>query len=204
MQNISSKEDIERLELYNDAGYNLAHHSYTHLSASKSQFKLYKSDFIKADKKLFSLGLNNVIKQHRFPFLHYGDTHGKRVQLTSFINNYGYTIGYVTIDNFDWYINFKVLEIVRSGNEINFDNLRKMYIDALWNSITFYDNLAKKYLTRSPRHVLLLHENELAALFLGDLILYIKSEGWRIISSELAYQDSIGKITNVFEFDKQG
>ena len=81
MQNISSKEDVARLKLYADAGYKLAHHSFSHLSASKNEFEQYKIDFIKADKKLFSLGLNNVIKQHRFPFLHHGDTDKKRAQI---------------------------------------------------------------------------------------------------------------------------
>ena len=84
------------------------------------------------------------------------------------------------------------------------DNLKKLYIDALWHSITFYDDLANNYLKRSPKHVLLLHENELAALFLGDLIEHIESKGWKIISPEEAYTDSIANITKDLTFNKQG
>jgi len=204
MQNISSKDDLARLKQYDDAGYKLAHHSFSHMSASKNKFEQYKNDFIKADKMLSSLGLNNIIKQHRFPFLHHGDTYEKRAQIKNLLNENGYTIGYVTIDNFDWYINSKVVKAFKSGMQINFDNLKKLYIDALWHSITFYDDLAKDYLKRSPKHVLLLHENELAALFLGDLLEHIKSKGWKIISPEAAYKDSIANISKDLNFNKQG
>ena len=61
MQNISSKDDLARLKQYDDAGYKLAHHSFSHMSASKNKFEQYKNDFIKADKMLSSLGLNNII-----------------------------------------------------------------------------------------------------------------------------------------------
>ncbi len=204
MQNISSKDDLARLKQYDDAGYKLAHHSFSHQSASKITFEQYKNDFTKADKKLFSLGLSNVIKQHRFPFLHYGDTAKKREQIKNLLNENGYTHGYVTIDNFDWYINSKTVEAFKSGKQINFDNLKMLYIDALWHSITFYDDLAKEHLKRSPKHVLLLHENELAAFFLSDLIEHIKLKGWDIISPEVAYEDPIANIAKDLKFNKQG
>ena len=204
MQNIGSKKDVARLKQYADAGYKLAHHSFSHLSASKNNFEQYKNDFIKADKKLFLLGLNNVIKQHRFPFLHHGDTDKKRAKIKDLLNENGYSLGYVTVDNFDWYINSKAVEAFNNGKQIDFDNLKELYIDALWYSITFYDDLAKNYLKRSPKHVLLLHENELAALFLGDLIEHIKSKGWEIISPEVAYKDPIANIKKDLKFNKQG
>jgi hypothetical protein len=42
--------------------------------------------------------------------------------------------------------------------------------------------------------VLLLHENDLTALFLKDLIKHIRAQGWKIISIEEAYQDPIATI----------
>lgn len=51
--------------------------------------------------------------------------------------------------------------------------------------------LAREVLGRSPKHILLLHENDLAALFIGDLISKIREEGWKIISPVEAYQDQI-------------
>jgi hypothetical protein len=61
----------------------------------------------------------------------------------------------------------------------------------LWNAIKFYDTIARESLGRSPKHVLLLHENDLAALFIDALVQRIHAEGWTIITPREAYRDSI-------------
>ena len=55
-------------------------------------------------------------------------------------------------------------------------------------------SVAVKKLGRSPRHVLLLHENDLAALYLGDLVKKLRKTGWKIISPERAFQDPIASV----------
>jgi thiamine pyrophosphate-dependent acetolactate synthase large subunit-like protein len=74
----------------------------------------------------------------------------------------------------------------------------------LYESIEFYDAIAKKSLKRSPRHVLLLHENDAAALFVGDLIKHLRSKGWKIISPQQAYKDPIAKNFPQVVLHKQG
>ncbi len=54
------------------------------------------------------------------------------------------------------------------------------------------------------RHVLLLHENDLAALFLGDLIRLLISKGWKVISLEAAYADPISSDAPGVLFNNQG
>jgi hypothetical protein len=44
---------------------------------------------------------------------------------------------------------------------------------------------------RSPKHVLLLHEMDITALFVGDLADSLRAKGWDIISPEKAYTDDI-------------
>lgn len=104
----------------------------------------------------------------------------------------GYSNGYVTVDNADWYMDRMLQNAVKAGKKVNHDNLKQAYIDALWESIVFYDELAKKVIGRSPKHVLLLHENDLAALYINDLVDHIRSQGWVIISPLEAYRDPIG------------
>jgi peptidoglycan-N-acetylglucosamine deacetylase len=82
--------------------------------------------------------------------------------------------------------------------------LKSTYIEHLWNSIQFYDNAAKQHLGRSPKHVLLLHENDLAAKFLGDLIKHLRSKGWNIISPAEAYEDPIANELPDVLFNGQG
>ncbi|MBB3063701.1 hypothetical protein [Microbulbifer rhizosphaerae] len=116
----------------------------------------------------------------------------------------GYSNGYVTVDNYDWYINQLYLQYKSSGKKINSENMKELYIDLLWENIQFYDKLAKDILGRSPKHVLLLHENEIAALYLGNLIDRVRSKGWKIISPVEAYQDPLAGVNHDLPFSKQG
>lgn len=202
--NITSKSDNQRLNSYSSAGFHLAHHSHTHLSASKVEASSYLNDFDTAH--LILNQFNNVLKYHRHPYLHYGETASKRTRIESHLKNKGYDFGYVTVDNFDWYINSKLLSAKEQGLEVNYDKLGELYVDTLWEGIQFYDSLAQKNLNRDVKHVLLLHENEVAALFLGKLIEHIRSKGWEVITPQEAYSDPISDTYDAksFKFNKQG
>jgi len=129
----------------------------------------------------------------RFPFLDEGRDENTRDQLRSALDDMGYINGYVTVDNYDYYLEFLYQQALKENKKINYDLLQELYIEHLWESIQFYQNIALKTLGRSPKHVLLLHENDLAALFLDDLISFLRGEGWLIISPEEAYKDPIAQ-----------
>jgi hypothetical protein len=42
--------------------------------------------------------------------------------------------------------------------------------------------------------MLLLHETDLAALFIPDLVAALRKTGWRIVSADEAYRDPIGRL----------
>ncbi|MGE0180011.1 MAG: polysaccharide deacetylase, partial [Sphingomonas sp.] len=55
----------------------------------------------------------------------------------------------------------------------------------------FNDRIARETLGRSPAHVLLLHETDLAALFLADAVAALRARGWHIVSADEAFSDPI-------------
>lgn len=77
-------------------------------------------------------------------------------------------------------------------------------MNSLWETIEFYDGIAKKVLGRSPSHVLLLYENDMAALFVDDLVAHIRLKGWEIISPIEAYKDPISRMVPDVLFNNQG
>lgn len=82
--------------------------------------------------------------------------------------------------------------------------MKQVYVESLWSSIKFYDNIAQQVLGRSPKHILLLHENDLAALFIADLAEFIKAKGGKIISPQEAYTDPIADMVPDVLFNNQG
>ena len=72
---------------------------------------------------------------------------------------------------------------------MNRERLRRLYIGAQMSALEYHDELARLTLGRSPAHVLLLHETDLAALFLPDLVAEMRRRGWTIITADQAYAD---------------
>jgi peptidoglycan/xylan/chitin deacetylase (PgdA/CDA1 family) len=181
-----------RIASFAGAGHLIANHSHSHLDLHRVGTARFLEDMRIADATL--RGIPNLRKWFRYPFLHEGKTLEERDALRIALRQSGYFSAYVTVDNYDWYMDWLFQEAVRAGKAIDHDKLRDAYVDLLADSIEFYDALAREQLGRSPRHVLLLHENDLAALFIGDLVARLRRDGWEIISPELAYADPIAAI----------
>jgi hypothetical protein len=115
-----------------------------------------------------------------------------------------YTNGYVTVDTWDWYIDKKCRDAAKKGLEIDTIALGRIYVETLWEAVQFYDNMAKEILGYSPKHILLLHENDLAALFIDDLVNLLRKRGWEIISPMEAYNDPIADRVPDVLYNNQG
>lgn len=191
-----------RLQEYAANGFHLAHHSHSHESANTLTHAEYLRDFNKADEILRKY--ENFLALHRFPYLHYGKDAASIQALQKAIHKAGYEMGYVTVDNADWYLNHLMVKAAEEGKPLAAEAMRKFYVNTLWNGIVFYDNLARQTLGRSPKHVLLLHENDTSALFIADLVAKIRSEGWAIISPQEAYSDPLANKLPGGIFHKQG
>jgi peptidoglycan-N-acetylglucosamine deacetylase len=199
--NINSR-NAEQLRAYTAEGHVLGNHTHSHYSPSRVNINQYLRDIQVADSIL--QGWENVKPWYRYPYLNEGSTKSKRDSIRTELRSLGLLNGYVTIDNYDWYINGALTEALRKKSEVDYVKLKEFYIDHIYQSLLFYDRIARKTIGRSPRHVLLLHENDLAALFLGDLIDSLKERGWKIIPPADAFDDPIAKETPDVLFNGQG
>jgi peptidoglycan/xylan/chitin deacetylase (PgdA/CDA1 family) len=186
-----TEQNKHRLTQYTQAGFHLANHSHSHSSAAKLGVNDYLSDAYKAH--LILKDFDNRLPFHRFPYLHYGADASAVEKLQAGLGELGYKDGYVTVDNFDWAISGILSKAAEEEKTIDYAKASALYVDTLEQAIEFYDALAQKTLKRSPKHILLLHENDAAALFLPDLIARLRSKGWKIISPQDAYKDPIAK-----------
>jgi peptidoglycan/xylan/chitin deacetylase (PgdA/CDA1 family) len=185
-------QNMERLRMYGEAGHIISNHTYHHYRLNNTSTHVFIEDIQKAHEHLSSLP--NFRPFFRFPYLCEGKDHAQRQEVIQALKAMAYREGYVTVSNHDYYINKLALQAAKAGKHINYEKLKKVYINILWECIKTYDQLSRKVLKRKIKHVLLLHENDLAALFIGDLIIYIREQGWKVIPIEEAYQDPIGDI----------
>jgi peptidoglycan/xylan/chitin deacetylase (PgdA/CDA1 family) len=186
-------EDQARLEKYATAGHIIANHTAHHFNLHDENItpEIFIADIDEADKKLSQL--KTYHRWFRYPYLRQARTINDEndMQIQNHLMREKYKHGYVTVETYDWHLDHLMSEDIKNGVPINFKKLREIYIDILWDGIVFYDNLAQEMLGRSPKHILLLHENDLNALFIGDIIDHVRKNGGKIISVSEAYADSI-------------
>jgi peptidoglycan-N-acetylglucosamine deacetylase len=92
-------------------------------------------------------------------------------------------------DGSDWSLEALTVEATRAGRPIDREALRRLYVTSQMSGVAYHDELARMTLGRSPAHVMLLHETDLAALFIEDFVRELRRKGWTVISVDEAYAD---------------
>jgi len=105
----------------------------------------------------------------------------------------------VTVDASDWIYEDAARRALRDGQTIDRDALRDLYVESHVEAAEFYDGLARKTIGRSPAHIMLLHETDLAALYIADLVAALEVKGWTIITADEAYQDRFGEYAATYD-----
>ncbi|WP_413664148.1 polysaccharide deacetylase family protein [Microbulbifer sp. CNSA002] len=176
---------------YDKAAHIIGNHTHSHPNFLETGLSTYQADFLQAHQLLQQF--DNFKPYFRFPYLREGETVEKRDGIRGLLQENNYQNAYITLNNYDWYIEELFQTAVRDGKPVDMERLSNFYVDVLIASIKYYDDLAIKYLGRSPKHVILLHEMDITALFIGDLAQRLRQEDWEIISLEEAYKDPIAK-----------
>ncbi|MCG8636710.1 MAG: polysaccharide deacetylase family protein [Desulfobacterales bacterium] len=192
---VDSPAGLRLVRDWGKAGHAVANHTYSHLNFCSENTTL--EQFILDTEKNETLlkGLPGWTKRLRFPYLKEGETISKRDGFRSWLTDYGYKSGAVSIDASDWYYNKRYLSWRASHPYDDPSPFRTAYLNHLWNRATYCDSLSKRILKRSVRHVLLLHTKAINASFLPDIIAMFRSKGWEFISPEEAYEDPVYAIT---------
>jgi hypothetical protein len=136
----------------------------------------------------------DVSRYFRFPFLDEGTSDiERRDAVRAGLEERGLINGYVTVDTYDWFMASLFAEAFASGQEPDLGVVCDVYTQVLIDNVEFYDTIAREVLDRSPAHILLLHENDLAALCVDDLAYALIEAEWEIIPALEAYTDAIAE-----------
>lgn len=196
------EEGRSRVLKYAQAGHLIGNHSYTHAWLHKIGVDNYIRDIERADSAIKNVP--NYVKWYRFPYLDEGRKIEERDSIRAALKRMDYLGAYVTVDNYEWYLNALLQEALKEKKKINYQLLKTLYIEHIWKSVQFYDQIGQKVLGRSPKHVLLLHENDISTLFIEELIVFLRAKGWKIISPREAYKDAIAQVVTQTNFNGQG
>lgn len=181
-----------RIAAYVRAGHVIANHGWSHLALTATPVEAYIADIDRADGWLNRR--KGFRPWFRFPYLNEGQgDRVKRDAVRAALAQRGLSNGYVTADGWDWDLEQRTIDAVKAGKTVDMAALRTLYVQTQADAADFYDALAVRAIGRSPAHVMLMHETDLAARFLPDLIAELKRRGWRFVTADAAFADPIAK-----------
>jgi peptidoglycan-N-acetylglucosamine deacetylase len=181
-----------RINAYVAAGHVIANHSNTHPHLNVSDANAYLADVDAA--AVWLKGRAGYRPWFRFPFLDEGGKDKvKRDAIRTGLKARGLRNGYVTADGSDWHLEALTIQAKKDGKPMDMEALKKLYVTVQMSAVEYHDRLARDTLGRSPAHVILMHETDLAALFLPDFVAELRRNGWTIITADEAFADPISK-----------
>lgn len=194
-----SDNDAETVAAYAAAGHLLANHTANHPGLSKVSAQKFLADVDAAE--VWLEGKPNYRPWFRFPFLDEGGKDKtKRDAVRAGLKQRGLQNGYVTVDASDWMMEELALAAARDDKIMDWNAMRDLFVESYLESANFSDNLARRTLGRAPVQMILLHETDLAAMFVDDLAAALKADGWQIVSADDAYADPMADMEPDVEF----
>lgn len=193
LEDDDGKGGARRIAGYVRAGNVIANHTFSHRHLSEMDAAVYLSDIDAANRWL--RGRPGYRPWFRFPFLDEGGRDkAKRDAVRAGLAARGLRNGYVTAESSDWNIEGLTAQAVKARKPIDRAALRDLYVSWHVEAADFADGLMQKAIGRQPVHVLLLHETDLAALYIGDLVKALRRDGWTVVGADEAYADPLGRL----------
>jgi peptidoglycan-N-acetylglucosamine deacetylase len=184
------------IQSYAAAGHVLANHTATHISLSGTTAAKFLADISAADTWLKPQ--KGYRPWFRFPELDEGGKDiTKRDAVRAGLKARGLTGGYVTADGWDWFLESQARDAAKAGRKMDMAALRHLYIDTHVKAADFADKLGRRTFGRAPKQILLLHDTDLAALYIVDLVNALRADGWTIISADEAYAKPLPQMTKL-------
>ena len=182
-----------RIAAYVAAGHVIANHSCTHPHLSGMTAEAYLADIDAAE--VWLKGRPGYRPWFRFPFLDEGGKDKvKRDALRAGLAARGLKNGYVTAESSDWHLESLTIAAAKAGKPIDRAALGDLYVTWHVEAADYADGLMRQVIGRQPVQVMLLHETDLAALYIGDLVRALRGAGWTVVSADTAYADPIGAL----------
>lgn len=184
-------EGLAMARAWGEAGHTIGNHTVTHpdLHLEKTTLKAYQEEIFACDRVIAPLP--GYRKWFRFTFLREGNTPEKREGMRNFLKEIGYRNAYVSLDTSDWRLESKLIETLEKDAKADIAPIRQAYLDHISQRMDAYRELSQKLQGRDIAQVMLMHHNLINALWLDDAIALVKAKGWKIVSPDEAFADSV-------------
>jgi peptidoglycan/xylan/chitin deacetylase (PgdA/CDA1 family) len=172
------------LEAWTSAGHELGNHTYSHADFNDLTLLQFQDQVQKGEA---SLGPKP--RHFRFPFNHAGDTPEKQSAAMDYLKARGYSLATCTIDNSDYEFSRPYSLFLARKDSASAARLRSEYLAYTAAEIDYYSALHRQIFGREIPHVMLLHDNQLNADVLDQILELFEARQYRFVSLDQAQSD---------------
>lgn len=185
------RERTALLQQWISAGAEIGNHTYSHLSLHQVRVEAFWDDVMRGERitRRLLADAGRVPRYFRHPYLQAGRNPQVRARVEASLAAHGYRVAPVTMNNRDWVYGAAYGRAREAGDGALMARLRADYVRHMGEAFGFYERLSRDLCGREPAQVVVLHANLLNADCLGDLIVALRTRGYRFVSLDEALDD---------------
>jgi peptidoglycan-N-acetylglucosamine deacetylase len=180
------------LERWLDAGQALGNHTYSHRSLRDTPLQTYQDDVLHGEvitRQLLARRGGEPALYFRHPFTATGPTPEVKAAFEAFLHARGYVIAPFTVENADYIFQALYADARRRGDGAGAARVRTAYLDHTAAVLKFCEGLSRETFGREIPQILLLHDNEINADSLAELLDRLAARGYGFVSLDAALRD---------------
>jgi peptidoglycan/xylan/chitin deacetylase (PgdA/CDA1 family) len=195
VEQLGTEEAIAILKRWTSGSFTLGNHLYAHKDADDLSVQQIEDEVVRGEATIAPLmkASGKNLEFLRFPYNHTGDTKEKHDAVAAFIAKRGYRLAPCTIDNTDWEFAWAYNKMLARHDEVGTVKLKAEYLAYTSSEIDYYAALNKQVLGYEPPEIMLLHDNQLNAAMLDDLLALFEKKGYRFVTLAEGESDPIYK-----------
>jgi peptidoglycan/xylan/chitin deacetylase (PgdA/CDA1 family) len=180
-----SAELREILNLWLDAGADLGNHSYSHADINLVSLDAYTADIVRGEPAIRAAleARGKKLEFYRHPYLHAGKTADVKKRLQAFLDQHGYRVAPVTLDDGDY--EFAALY---SNPEFR-ERVLHEYIPYMESVVAFFELRSAEVTGHEISQILLIHANQLNADLMPELLDMFRRRGYTFVTLDQALKD---------------
>jgi peptidoglycan/xylan/chitin deacetylase (PgdA/CDA1 family) len=191
---------VALLQSWLDAGHTLGNHTFTHTPFRTISIQRYEDETIRGEVVTRAL-MKSAGKEEtyfRHPGLMTGPTPEGKAVFETFLEEHGYRVAPVTIDNDDWEFNDVLGDALERDDKQLADRTKDAYLAYVNTAFEYYEGVSRSLFQRNIPQILLIHDSELTAECLDTLLTNLESRGYHFISLDEALADPAYQTPDLF------
>jgi len=181
-------------------GEDLANHSYAHPDFNDLSVERFEDEIVSGETTIAPLmqAAGRKVEFFRFPFNHTGDTEAKHSAIVEFLSRRGYRLAPCTIETSDYIFAAAYQRMAVGHDRSSQARLRREYLAFTAAQIDYFSRMNAEVLGYEPPEIVLLHDNQLNADVMSQILSLYEKRGYKWVSLPEAERDPVYQAPDTF------